>query len=205
MKHRQPAAGSDNPVSEDLDAQRLFQQRALRNVRALVDKVSQPQMGLLSALLWMAIIGGAILAAVLVAYWVDSSLLRRERWVGKDSVLPQKVVAQPATGTRCTDPGGPAWSEAMARSIQDRSSKGVPTAIGNAQGKVHLTFAILPDGSIGEVKVVEGSGNAALDAAAIEYVRSSSPCAPVAGRSPSEAGPVAIRPVILSFSRPTSS
>jgi hypothetical protein len=64
-------------MSDDHDAQRSLEQRALRNVRALVDKLSQPQMGLLSALLWMVLIAAIILAVIYGAYLFDTNSLRK--------------------------------------------------------------------------------------------------------------------------------
>ena len=65
-------------MSDELDAQRSLEKRALRNVRALLDKLSQPQMGLLSAILWMVLIAAAILAVTYAAYLIDTSLLRKK-------------------------------------------------------------------------------------------------------------------------------
>jgi protein TonB len=51
------------------------------------------------------------------------------------------------------------------------------------EGKVVVAFRLLPDGSIRDVRVVQGSGHAALDRGAIDAVRSASPFP----RSPVEA------------------
>jgi hypothetical protein len=64
-------------MSDDHDAQRSLEQRALRNVRALVDKLSQPEMRLMSALLWMVLIAAIILAIIYGAYLFNTNLLRK--------------------------------------------------------------------------------------------------------------------------------
>jgi len=51
------------------------------------------------------------------------------------------------------------------------------------EGKVVVAFHLLPDGSIRDVRVVQGSGHAALDRGAIDAVRNASPFP----RSPVEA------------------
>jgi len=51
------------------------------------------------------------------------------------------------------------------------------------EGKVVVAFHLLPDGSVRDVRVVQGSGHAALDRGAIEAVRNASPFP----RSPVEA------------------
>jgi len=51
------------------------------------------------------------------------------------------------------------------------------------EGKVVVAFQILPDGSVRDVRVVQGSGHAALDRGAIDAVRNASPFP----RSPVEA------------------
>jgi protein TonB len=43
------------------------------------------------------------------------------------------------------------------------------------EGKVVVAFQLLPDGSVRDVRVVQGSGHAALDRGAIEAVRNASP------------------------------
>src|SRR5512135_625127 len=43
------------------------------------------------------------------------------------------------------------------------------------EGKVVVAFQILPDGSVRDVRVVQGSGHAALDRGAIDAVRNASP------------------------------
>ena len=58
------------------------------------------------------------------------------------------------------------------------------------EGKVVVAFQILPDGSVRDVRVVQGSGHAALDRGAIDAVRNASPF----HRSPVEAE--VITPVI---------
>jgi periplasmic protein TonB len=58
------------------------------------------------------------------------------------------------------------------------------------EGKVVVAFHLLPDGSVRDVRVVQGSGHAALDRGAIEAVRNASPFP----RSPGEA--VVITPVV---------
>jgi len=51
------------------------------------------------------------------------------------------------------------------------------------EGKVVVSFQILPDGSVRDVRVVQGSGHAALDRGAVDAVRNASPFP----RSPVEA------------------
>ncbi|HEY5577053.1 MAG TPA: energy transducer TonB [Deferrimonas sp.] len=51
------------------------------------------------------------------------------------------------------------------------------------EGKVVVAFQLLPDGSVRDVRVVQGSGHAALDRGAIDAVRNASPFT----RSPIEA------------------
>jgi protein TonB len=51
------------------------------------------------------------------------------------------------------------------------------------EGKVVVAFHLLPDGSVRDVRVVQGSGHAALDRGAIDAVRNASPFP----RSPVEA------------------
>jgi len=51
------------------------------------------------------------------------------------------------------------------------------------EGKVVVAFQLLPDGSVRDVRVVQGSGHAALDRGAVDAVRSASPFP----RSPVEA------------------
>ena len=51
------------------------------------------------------------------------------------------------------------------------------------EGKVVVSFQLLPDGSVRDVRVVQGSGHAALDRGAIDAVRNASPFP----RSPVEA------------------
>ena len=58
------------------------------------------------------------------------------------------------------------------------------------EGKVVVAFQLLSDGSVRDVRVVQGSGHAALDRGAIEAVRNASPFP----RSPVEA--VVITPVV---------
>jgi protein TonB len=43
------------------------------------------------------------------------------------------------------------------------------------EGKVVVAFQLLSDGSVRDVRVVEGSGHAALDRGAIDAVRNASP------------------------------
>ena len=43
------------------------------------------------------------------------------------------------------------------------------------EGKVVVAFHLLPDGSVRNVRVVQGSGYAALDREAIDAVRNASP------------------------------
>jgi TonB family protein len=62
-------------MSEGHDAQRELEQRALRNVRALVDKFSEPEMGLLSALFWMLVIGAAVLVVVVLLFLAHTTFL----------------------------------------------------------------------------------------------------------------------------------
>jgi protein TonB len=51
------------------------------------------------------------------------------------------------------------------------------------EGKVVVAFHLLPDGSVRDVRVVQGSGHASLDRGAIDAVRNASPFP----RSPVEA------------------
>lgn len=63
------------------------------------------------------------------------------------------------------------------------------------EGKVVVAFLLLPDGSVRDVRVVEGSGHAALDRGAIDAVRNASPFP----RSP--VGAEVITPVVYRLTR----
>jgi len=63
------------------------------------------------------------------------------------------------------------------------------------EGKVVVAFLLLPDGSVRDVRVVEGSGHAALDRGAIDAVRNASPF------PRSQAGAEVITPVVYRLTR----
>ena len=91
------------------------------------------------------------------------------------------TVATPSAGNA---PGGPAGDFAWIRdAIQHAIAYPATARRMGWEGKVVVAFQLLPDGSVRDVRVVQGSGHAALDRGAIDAVRNASPFP----RSPVEA------------------
>jgi len=83
-----------------------------------------------------------------------------------------------------TDPGPPALDFAWVRdAIQHAIAYPATARRMGWEGKVVVAFHLLSDGSVRDVRVVQGSGHAALDRGAIDAVRNASPFP----RSPVEA------------------
>jgi len=80
--------------------------------------------------------------------------------------------------------GAPAGEFAWIRDAIQRAIAYPPAARRMGwEGKVVVAFLLLSDGSVRDVRVVQGSGHAALDRGAVDAVRSASPFP----RSPVEA------------------
>jgi len=95
---------------------------------------------------------------------------------------PVKAAAGSPPGT--SGAGSPARDFAWIRDAIQRSIAYPPTARRMGwEGKVVVAFQLLSDGSVRDVRVVQGSGHAALDRGAIDAVRNASPFP----RSPVEA------------------
>jgi TonB family protein len=172
-------------TNDDPEAQRILQQRALRNVRALVDKLSRPEMGVLSALLWMALIGAGIFAAVLVAYWVNTSFFRKDAVAGR-TVTTQVSSPDPASPnaprrkfvSSGKDTPYAGYVSEYSRRVERVANSNYPSAIRGVHGTVQITAAIRSDGTLERVEINRTSGNQALDAAAERFVMSAQPFAP---------------------------
>ena len=96
------------------------------------------------------------------------------------------VTAGPGSSrwTPAAGPGPPAADFAWIRdAIQGAIAYPATARRMGWEGKVVVSFQILPDGSVRDVRVVQGSGHAALDRGAVDAVRNASPFP----RSPVEA------------------
>ena len=94
------------------------------------------------------------------------------------------VMAAAGSPAGTSGAGSPAGDFAWIRDAIQRAIAYPPAARRMGwEGKVVVAFLLLPDGSVRDVRVVQGSGHAALDRGAVDAVRSASPFP----RSPVEA------------------
>ena len=86
------------------------------------------------------------------------------------------VTAAPGSPGGGSGEGGPAGDFTWIRDAIQRAIA-YPAAARRMgwEGKVVVAFHLLPDGSVRDVRVVQGSGHAALDREAISAVRNASP------------------------------
>lgn len=88
------------------------------------------------------------------------------------------VTAAPGSshGTPAAGPGPPAADFAWIRdAIQGAIAYPATARRKGWEGEVVVSFRILPDGSVRDVRIVQGSGHAALDRGAVDAVRNASP------------------------------
>ena len=140
------------------DTQRLFEQRALRNVRALVDKLedgdrADARVGRVFAssvglsFVFLAIL--AVCAALVIFFKALPAQSRLTPYLQDVSARIERAAAANYTDD-----------------LRDRS------------GQVRLTFAIRADGTVREVVLDQSSGSLALDLAADRFVRTAAPFPP---------------------------
>jgi TonB family protein len=140
------------------DTQRLLEQRALRNVRALVDKLEDGERE--DARVGRVFASSLGLTFVFLAILVVCAALAIffKALPGKSRLTPylQDVSARIERAAVAN----------YTEDLKDRS------------GQVRLTFAIRADGTVKEVLLDQGSGSLALDLAADRFVRSAAPFPP---------------------------
>jgi len=104
--------------------------------------------------------------------------------VGSAAGIPPGRTGAGIPGTGGAGAGTAAGNYAWIRDAIQRASAYPPTARRMGwEGKVVVAFRLLSDGSVRDVRIVQGSGHAALDRGAIDAVRNASPFP----RSPGEA------------------
>ena len=103
---------------------------------------------------------------------------------GKGPAIALAGIPPGTAGAGPTGAGTAAGNYAWIRDAIQRASAYPPTARRMGwEGKVVVAFRLLSDGSVRDVRIVQGSGHAALDRGAIDAVRNASPFP----RSPGEA------------------
>jgi protein TonB len=167
-------------MSEHLDdAQRTLERRALRNVRALVDKLEAEDREhstwgkRLTFAMLVALIGVAIIAFVgTYAYRpVPGSV------VVQSSTPPLTVpsMARRKFVGSGKDTPFAAYVDQFSRRVESVANSRYPLTIRGSDGSVQLTAAIRSDGSLERVEINRSSGNPSLDNAAANLVTSAQP------------------------------
>jgi TonB family protein len=169
------------------DAHRTLEQRALRNVRGLVDKLEAEERSRNTVAAKWAI----ALVLVIVAAGVIVALT-----VGMDS-SPREIVIAPgqSVASNAPPPSGPpevpglrrafvgsdkearfaSYVQQYSRKIESFGKSNYPREARGVDATVQVTAAIRSDGSVQSVQVNKSSGNPALDAAASRLVTSAQP------------------------------
>ena len=166
-------------MSEHLDdAQRTLEQRALRNVRALVDKLEtedreHSSSGKRLVLAMLVALGVAIIAFLgTYAYRAVPGSV-----VVQSSTPPLTVPSMPRrkfVGSGKDTPFA-AYVDQFSRRVESVANSSYPLTIRGSDASVQLTAAIRSDGSLERVEINRSSGNPSLDNAAANLVTSAQP------------------------------
>lgn len=176
------------------DAQRAFEQRALRNVRALVEKAQREDRGgarfregLKVLFLFVLVIGLAILLGIFVFGDPPHSAekLRESELKGRaaQASLEMSTASYLSKPRRVfvdatASPPFAAYAQRTLNKIEAFTNANYPPEIRGIDGRVRLTMAIRFDGHIESVMVNTPSGNDVLDITAVRLVRLAEPYAP---------------------------
>jgi protein TonB len=167
-------------MSEHLDdAQRILEQRALRNVRGLVDKLEAEERERSAAGKQFAFTVLLVILAIVIVVILSTYTYRP---------APSTVVVQSSTPSPIV-PGGlrrafvgsgkgtpfAAYVDEFSRRVELVTNSNYPSTIRGVHGTVKLTAAIRSDGSLERVEVNRSSGNPILDATAVGLVTSAQP------------------------------
>jgi TonB family protein len=170
------------------DAQTVLERKALRNVRALVERMERDESRRYRGL------GRELAAATLLIVAFIMAFALYHRWFGP--------AHEPAHESAPRSPKYPLAPTEVHRvffekTLAARKRLGVPSELAGKRGTVKLEAIIRPDGSLGLLDVVSSSGDRTLDAYAVKVVVSAAPFGPlpasVIGKNESMSIPLAIQ------------
>ena len=164
------------PPMEDDDVQRALEQKALRNVRALVDKMQAEESSRTSAGRQLLLAGIGLVVGLFV---VGPVYLYSRPGVEK---LMAPTIAKPPEGmfrSRYVISGEPtrydAYLNQFLLQVEDYANTHYPGSIRGLYGKVELSVTLRASGEVDHVEVTRSSGNDLLDSTAAEFIRSAGP------------------------------
>ena len=161
------------------DAQRHLEQRALRNVRALIDKLQAGNGSGAQGVLAVGIVVTCVLAMLGLAMLVNPRQPPPVPMVVEAPPIvappdsrpnPRRGSVQAARGTRF-EPYLNAYTEKVERAYR----LNYPSGVKGVSGSLVLSTAIKSDGAIDRIEILRGSGHPALDSAAERVVRLAAP------------------------------
>ena len=165
-----------DPPREDDEARRALEQKALRNVRALVEKMEADEASRITAARQM------ILAAIglLIGFFVLGPAYVYSR-PGVERLM-SPTIARPAEGmfrSRYVISGEPTRYDAYLNQFllqaEDYANSHYPPSIRGLYGKVELSVTLRASGEVERVEVTRSSGNELLDSTAANFIRAAGP------------------------------
>jgi len=166
------------------DAQTVLERKALRNVRALVERMEREESRRYRGL------GRELAAATLLIVAFIMAFALYHRWFGSAHESAPRSPKYPLAPTEV-------HAVFVEKTLAARKRLGVPSELAGKRGTVKLEAIIRPDGSLGLLDVVSSSGDRTLDAHAVKVVVSAAPFGPlpasVIGKNESMSIPLAIQ------------
>lgn len=164
------------PPLEDDDIQRALEQKALRNVRAVVEKMQAEDASRTPAGRQLLLAG---IGLVLGLFVVAPVYLHSRHGVEK---LVAPTLAKPPEGmfrSRYVISGEPtrydAYLNQFLLQVEDYANRHYPRSIRGLYGKVELSVTLHASGEVERVEVTRSSGNELLDSTAAEFIRAAGP------------------------------
>ena len=176
-----PSANRDvvramKPPMDDDDIQRRLEQKALRNVRAVVDRMNAEDASRTSAARQLLLAG---LGLVLGLFVVAPLYLHSRQGVER---LMAPTLAPPLEGmfrSRYVISGEPtrydAYLNQFLLQVEDYANTHYPAAIHGLYGKVELSVTLRASGEVERVEVTRSTGNDLLDSTAADFIRRAGP------------------------------
>ena len=164
------------PAMEDDDVQRALEQKALRNVRALVDRIEADDASRTSAGRQLLLAGVGLVLGLFV---VAPVYLHSRHGVEK---LMAPTLERPVEGmfrSRYVISGEPtrydAYLNQFLLQVEDYANTHYPPSIRGLYGKVEISVTLRASGEVERVEVTHSSGHDILDATAAGFIREAGP------------------------------
>jgi TonB family protein len=150
-------------MNSDIDTQRLLEKKALRNARALVEKLQAGDRSRSRDTLSLAIIVPCVIVALLA--------------IGGLSFLVMSRMPRPAELAEVTTTAE--YIERAISRIERNANRHERDALKGLNGRVGLKIEIHDNGRAAEIQVIQSSWNSAMDSEAARIVKVSEPFGPL--------------------------